>query len=117
MTTDPIIAPLSPADLPAVTALASMAPETPHWPWTAWAAFASASQAVEPQHRRALVVRSAGGAINGVIAFTVLPPTTELELVLVHPGARRRGLGRRAYYRDPVEDALLLRAALSTPAD
>ena len=147
-------------DLAEVEMLMADWPEAPHWPRAAWEPFCRPPLAGEPVQRVLLldreVVEEREGSLRGLLAATMLDRGTELELLLVRPELRRRGVGRgllqqwltwarvqgaevaflevrasnteartlyatagfceegqrRAYYRDPVEDAIQMRCAL-----
>ncbi len=142
-------------DLDAVLALVSGSGEIPIWSVAAWAAFV-APQPEEGLRHVLLVCRTDSGAVDALLAATLLERTTELELLYVHPRARQQGRGltltqqwirwaterganeawlevrasnaaalalyrvagftehsrRKAYYRDPVEDALAMQRTL-----
>ena len=81
-------------DLPQILRLAASCPEAPAWPAEAWQSFVDPGQAGSAMERVLFATRSSDGEFSGCIAVTLLEQTTELELLLVHPRWRRRGLGR-----------------------
>ena len=83
------------ADLPELLAFAASCPEAPAWPAEAWRTFVARPASASGVRRKLLATRSPDGAYCGLIAFTLTDQTTELELLLVHPSWRRRGVGHR----------------------
>lgn len=143
-------------DLPALGRLLAECRDIPQWPGGAWRTFTAAHGAGEPVRRALFVSTDRLDELAGAIAVSCLDQTTELELLVVRPAWRRKGLGRvlseawlnwaarvgateallevrasnapaqalyqqlgfraegkrRAYYRDPEEDGLLMRKDL-----
>jgi [ribosomal protein S18]-alanine N-acetyltransferase len=98
------IRPMTEGDLPAVLAAAAESPEAPRWQPTAFAPYLASDP--NPLLRRAAFVAepAADGSVPGVIGFAVATLVLandksdpenrcELDSVIVHPAARRRGAG------------------------
>ena len=81
------------ADLADLLALVRACPEAPSWPAEAWEEFVL-HDAGSPVSRTAFATRGREAGLTGLIAVTLLEDTTELELLLVHPDLRRKGIGR-----------------------
>lgn len=87
------------AHLHAVIAFAAVCPETPPWPLRAWDSFLAPEEEESVAVHRSMFLgmfpaRSEQEALVGLIAVAQTAETTELELLLVHPGVRRQGIGR-----------------------
>ena len=155
---DVVITAVAKAHLSRVLDLVALCSDAPNWPADAWASFVQPDDEGLAVRRRLFASRGSESTFSGLIAVAVTEATSELELLLVHPGMRRRGIGRvlteywlqwskavgaseavlevrpsnvgaqalyRAlgfmseghrprYYKNPVEDALLMRLALTS---
>lgn len=81
------------ADLSHVLALVGCSEDAPRWAETVWRQFLAAGAADGPG-RLMLVAEANCGELRGLLAATSVAGQTELEALLVHPGERRRGVGR-----------------------
>lgn len=89
----PILA-ISRAEIAFAVAFANGIPEAPHWPREAWESFVLPDEDVAVC-RRIFAARLLDGTIAGMIAVARYETTTELELLLVAPEQRRKGLGSK----------------------
>ncbi len=140
-----------PEALGAISDLVALCSEVPRWSTETWRTYLEPSSD-EVVRRVLLGTRDRQSRLLGLVAFSVLGGTTELEFLLVHHGCRRLGWGfllahrwlrwassmgatqallevrqsnvagrtlyskmgfreqgrRGQYYRDPVEDAVLM---------
>ena len=98
------IRPMTEADIPVVVAIAAESPESPRWPASAFAAYLEKEP--QPPVLRAAFVAETGevGSAPSVLGFGVATVVLvgensdpenrcELDSVIVHPAARRRGAG------------------------
>ena len=76
-----------------VIAFAALSADAPHWPLAAWQSFLEPARANSAVLRCLFTLRQ-DGEIAGVIAVATLGEVAELELLLVRPTLRRRGIGR-----------------------
>lgn len=111
------------ADATLVRELIAASPDAPRWPGAAWDVFLAGDKTTGAVRRRLWVASEPTGALGGLIAVSLLDETTELELLLVHPDCRRRGVGRmlsEAWLRWAADDgaagALLEVRASNQPA-
>ncbi len=85
-------------DLAEVESLVADWPEAPRWSRAAWELFCNAPVADDPVQRVLLldreVVETGEGSVRGLLAATMFDRESELELLLVRPDLRRRGVGR-----------------------
>ena len=83
-------------ELGRLLALVTASPEAPAWPADAWTGFLLDDMEAPCGGSTRLLFGTATpeGQLAGVAAVTLIDCTAELELLLVHPGWRRRGLGR-----------------------
>ena len=81
--------------LPRIEALVAGCPDAPAWPAEAWKSFLGVQEANGTLARALFATTAADGSLIGVMAVTQVQRATELELLLVHPGCRRRGIGRQ----------------------
>ena len=85
------IRPMAPADVDAVIAIAAGLRDAPHWPRSAYeAAFV---MGVWPL-RIALVAEAADSTIAGFLVAALIPPSAELESIVVAPQFQRQGVAR-----------------------
>ena len=105
-------------DLPEVLTLAARCPEAPGWPADAWHSFVLPEQSEFAMRRVLFASRALDEAFGGLIAVTLMEGTTELELLLVEPRSRRRGLGSVMvrYWLDWARQAGALEAVLEVRA-
>lgn len=87
------------ADLPHVLALVDGSEDAPRWAEAVWRQFLAAGGAkgawtADGPGRLMLVAEANSGQLRGLLAATSVAGQTELEALLVHPGERRRGIGR-----------------------
>ena len=73
--------------------LVTACPEAPAWPADAWKSFLAVGTR-EGMTRLLLGCATADARLTGVAAVTLVDATAELELLLVQPAWRRRGVGR-----------------------
>lgn len=80
-------------DIGSVLELVAACAEAPAWSRQAWESFLQDDAGGPGLHRRMFAVRASGQRLAGLVAVTLPGAVTELELVLVHPGQRRNGIG------------------------
>ncbi|MGI4830592.1 MAG: GNAT family N-acetyltransferase [Janthinobacterium lividum] len=82
-------------ELTRILALTAASPEAPAWPAAAWQSFlAAGDEATNELQRLLLATVEVDLSLSGIVAVTYFEETAELELLLVHPAFRRKGVGR-----------------------
>jgi [ribosomal protein S18]-alanine N-acetyltransferase len=96
------IRPMTAGDVEWAQRMAEEAPQAPHWPAGAYQA------AIDPRatpRRLALIAETPKAAAHldrlapraGFAIASLLPPDSELEMIVVAPGVRRQGVGRAIF--------------------
>ncbi len=88
------VQPVSLEELPELLSLAAACAEAPGWPSNAWRSFVLPYDGGGAMQRVVFGARTPGGILCGLIAVTLIDEVTELEMLLVHPAWRLKGVGR-----------------------